>query len=162
MDAIFYVVRTGCWWRQLPAGFPPWPTVYWYFVRFEPAKATEESLPVVRGQLRLQEGRGPQPSAGLIDSHTVANGYMAEPIPVYDGLRQRLAGLVAKQPAGDPAAAAQAPLKIVDSNNPPLRVLFGLGFYPMLQQAYADRLKIWADWQDLSAEAQGAPDRADR
>ncbi|WSJ82438.1 transposase [Streptomyces sp. NBC_01304] len=27
VDAIFYVVRTGCAWRQLPKGFPPWPTV---------------------------------------------------------------------------------------------------------------------------------------
>ena len=80
---------------------------------------------------------------------------MAEATPIYDGLRQRLAGLVAKQPAGDPAAAAQALLKIVDSNNPPLRVLFGLGFYPMLQQVYADRLKTWADAQDLSIEAHG-------
>jgi hypothetical protein len=34
-------------------------------------------------------------------------------------------------------------------------VLFGQGFYPMLQQVYADRLKTWADWQDLSAEAHG-------
>jgi transposase len=48
----------------LPAVFPPWQTVYWYFVRFEQVKATEESLPVVRGQLRLPEGRDPEPSAG--------------------------------------------------------------------------------------------------
>jgi hypothetical protein len=34
-------------------------------------------------------------------------------------------------------------------------VLFGQGFYPMLQQAYADRLKTWADWQDLSVAAHG-------
>jgi transposase len=31
VNAIFYVVRTGCAWRQLPKDFPPWPTVYWYF-----------------------------------------------------------------------------------------------------------------------------------
>ncbi|GGU57696.1 hypothetical protein GCM10010259_55980 [Streptomyces daghestanicus] len=31
VDAIFYVVRTGCAWRQLPKDFAPWPTVYWYF-----------------------------------------------------------------------------------------------------------------------------------
>jgi hypothetical protein len=87
------------------------------------------------------------------------NGHMAEPSPVYDGLRRRLAGLMGKQPAGDPAAAAQALLKIVDSDNPPLRVLFGQGFYPMLQQVYADRLKTWADWQNLSAEAHGHLDQ---
>ncbi|MEU4535530.1 transposase [Streptosporangium sp. NPDC023825] len=28
VDTIMYVVRTGCSWRQLPAGFPPWQTVY--------------------------------------------------------------------------------------------------------------------------------------
>jgi transposase len=71
VDAILYVVRTGCSWRQLPADFPPWQTVYWYFARWERAKATEKILPVVREQVRVQEGRSPQPSAGLIDSQSV-------------------------------------------------------------------------------------------
>jgi transposase len=71
VDAILYVVRTGCSWRQLPADFPPWQTAYWYFVRWEQAKVTEQILPVVREQLRVQEGRNPQPSAGLIDSQSV-------------------------------------------------------------------------------------------
>jgi hypothetical protein len=38
---------------------------------FEQAKVTEQILPVVREQLRIQEGRNPEPSAGLIDSQTV-------------------------------------------------------------------------------------------
>ena len=71
VDAILYVVRTGCAWRQLPADFPPWQTVYWYFNQWEQAKVTEKILPVVRGQLRVQEGRDPEPSAGLIDSQSV-------------------------------------------------------------------------------------------
>jgi transposase len=71
VDAILYVVRTGCSWRQLPADFPPWQTVYWYFVRWEQGGVTEQILPVVREQLRVQEGRNPQPSAGLIDSQSV-------------------------------------------------------------------------------------------
>jgi hypothetical protein len=66
------------------------------------------------------------------------------------------------QPAGDPAAAAQALLKIVDSDDPPLRVLFGLGFYQLLQRTYADRLRTWADWEDLSLEAQGSRDLVSR
>jgi NAD(P)-dependent dehydrogenase (short-subunit alcohol dehydrogenase family) len=105
------------------------------------------------GGFATRNGKNPDP---------LANGHMAEPDPVYDGSRRRIAALVGKQPAGDPAAAAQALLAVVDSDNPPLRVLFGLGFYPMLQQVYADRLKIWADWQDLSAEAQGEQDHGDR
>ncbi len=31
VDAIFYVVRTGCLWRQLPYDYPTWPTLFWYF-----------------------------------------------------------------------------------------------------------------------------------
>jgi NAD(P)-dependent dehydrogenase (short-subunit alcohol dehydrogenase family) len=102
------------------------------------------------GGFATRSGKNPDP---------LANGHMAEPNPIYDGLRQRLAGFAGKQPAGDPAAAAQALLKIVDSDDPPLRVLFGQGFYPMLQQVYADRLKTWADWQDLSLEAHGNLDQ---
>ncbi|MEU8244776.1 SDR family NAD(P)-dependent oxidoreductase [Nonomuraea sp. NPDC048916] len=105
------------------------------------------------GGFATRDGKNPDP---------LANGHMAEANPIYDGLRRRIAGFAGKQPAGDPAAAARALLKIVDSGNPPLRVLFGQGFYPMLQQVYADRLKTWADWQDLSAEAHGHRDRADR
>ena len=71
VDAILYVVRAGCSWRQLPADFPPWQTVYWYFNQWEQAKVTEKILPVVRAQLRVREGRNPEPSAGLIDSQSV-------------------------------------------------------------------------------------------
>jgi transposase len=71
VDAILYVVRTGCSWRQLPADFPPWETVYWYFARWEDAKVTEKILAAVREQLRVAEGRNPEPSAGLVDSQSV-------------------------------------------------------------------------------------------
>jgi transposase len=71
VDAILYVVRTGCSWRQLPTDFPPWQTVYWYFTGWENAKVTEKILAAVRTQLRVQEGRHPEPSAGLVDSQTV-------------------------------------------------------------------------------------------
>jgi transposase len=71
VDAILYVVQAGCAWRQLPADFPPWQTVYWYFNQWEQARVTEKILPVVRAQLRVQEGRNPEPSAGLIDSQSV-------------------------------------------------------------------------------------------
>ncbi|NDU75517.1 SDR family NAD(P)-dependent oxidoreductase [Actinomadura sp. DSM 109109] len=85
----------------------------------------------------------------------LANGHMARNDPAYDGLRRRLGAFASKQPAGDPAAAAQTLLRIVDSDAPPLRVLFGQGFYPMIQRAYEDRLQMWADGQELSAAAHG-------
>ncbi|MFB4269836.1 SDR family NAD(P)-dependent oxidoreductase [Nonomuraea sp. GTA35] len=109
------------------------------------------------GGFATRDGKNPDP---------LDNGHVALPDPAYDDLRLRLGAAAGKQPAGDPAAAAQALLKLADLDNPPLRVLFGQGFYPMIQQAYADRLKTWDDWQDLSAQAhgeldqQGAADRA--
>ena len=71
VDAILYVVRTGCSWRQLPADFPPWQTVYWYFVAWEEARVTHAMLATLRGDLRQQEGRDAQPSAGIIDAQSV-------------------------------------------------------------------------------------------
>jgi NAD(P)-dependent dehydrogenase (short-subunit alcohol dehydrogenase family) len=94
-----------------------------------------------------RDGKNPDP---------LDNGHVAAPNPAYDDLRRRLGQLVGKQPAGDPAAAAQALLELVDTDKPPLRVLFGRGFYPMIEQAYADRLKTWSDWQDFSARAHGS------
>jgi transposase len=71
VDAILYVVRTGCSWRQLPADFPPWQTVYWYFVRWEDQQVTVRLMDALREQLRVQQGRDAEPSAGIIDSQSV-------------------------------------------------------------------------------------------
>lgn len=71
VDAILYVVRTGCAWRALPADFPPWQTVYWYFVRWEKRRVTLRILDALRRRVREAEGRDGQPSAGIIDSQSV-------------------------------------------------------------------------------------------
>jgi transposase len=63
VDGILYVVRTGCAWRYLPADFPPWQTVCWYFKQWEQAKVTEVMLAALREQARVQQGRDPRPSA---------------------------------------------------------------------------------------------------
>lgn len=71
VDAIFYVVRTGCAWRQLPADFPPWQTVYGHFVTWR-ADGTLESIHArLRDATRSAEDRDPIPSAGSIDSQAI-------------------------------------------------------------------------------------------
>ncbi len=80
LDAILYVVRTGCAWRALPVDFPPWQTVYWYFNQWEQQKVTEKILPIVRSQLRIAEGRDPEPSAGIIDSQSVRGADTADTV----------------------------------------------------------------------------------
>jgi transposase len=71
VDAILYVVRTGCAWRYLPVDFPPWQTVYGHFMQFNQRGTTERILDELREQVRVAEGREPEPSAGIIDSQSV-------------------------------------------------------------------------------------------
>jgi len=89
--------------------------------------------------------------ATTLYSGTVHSAALAE----YDGLREALVSGHPADTLGDPAAAAGALLKIVDAEHPPLRVIFGTHPYQAAQQLYADRLKTWTDWADLSTEAQG-------
>jgi putative transposase len=71
LDAIWYVVRTGCQWRLLPREFPPWPTVYSGVRRWR-RDGTWEGLPTaLRERLRTAVGRNAQPSAAVIDSQSV-------------------------------------------------------------------------------------------
>ncbi|GGK11147.1 IS5 family transposase [Pilimelia anulata] len=65
------MVRGGVSWRQLPADFPPWSTVYDQFRKWETARVTERIVELLREQLRVEAGRDPQPSAGIIDSRSV-------------------------------------------------------------------------------------------
>ncbi|WP_456238651.1 IS5 family transposase [Plantactinospora sonchi] len=71
VDGILYVVRTCGAWRYLPSDFPPWQRVYWHFKQWEEARATETMLAALRVQVRVQQGRNPEPSAGIIDPQSV-------------------------------------------------------------------------------------------
>ncbi|MFI7221441.1 transposase [Micromonospora maritima] len=71
IDAILYVVRTGCAWRYLLVDFPPWQTVYAHFTRLNDRGVTERILTELREQIRMAHGRQPEPAAGIIDSQSV-------------------------------------------------------------------------------------------
>ena len=71
LDAVFYIVRTGAQWRQLPHEYPPWPTVYWWFRRWRLDGTWEGLNAALRERLRVAKGRQSQPSAGIIDSQSV-------------------------------------------------------------------------------------------
>jgi transposase len=71
LDAIFYLLRTGCQWRLLPKEFPPRSTVYDYFRRWW---ADGTLLGIYHALLELARaaaGREPQPTAGIVDSQSV-------------------------------------------------------------------------------------------
>ncbi len=71
VNAMLYVVRTGCSWRQMPHDFPPWETVYRYFRHFQRDGTWEHMHDRLRVQVRRKAGRKPTPSAGIIDRQSV-------------------------------------------------------------------------------------------
>ena len=45
LNAIFYLLKSGCQWRLLPHDFPRWPTVYWYFRKWRYRRHLGEDQP---------------------------------------------------------------------------------------------------------------------
>jgi len=56
---------------------------------------------------------------------------------------------------GDPNATPEAIFKVVDAENPPLRIHLGSNNLPWVRKAYAERLATWEEWDAVSAAAQG-------
>lgn len=71
MNAIRYVLRTGCAWRLLPHDFPAWQTVYGYFRRWRDRGLWEQLNDALRETVRSEAGRETEPSAAIIDSQSV-------------------------------------------------------------------------------------------
>ncbi|RGC69516.1 hypothetical protein C5N14_09585 [Micromonospora sp. MW-13] len=69
IDAILYVVRTGCAWRYLPIGFPPWQTVYAHFTRLNSRGVTERILTELR-------------SSSPVPPQAARRAAVADPIPL--------------------------------------------------------------------------------
>jgi NAD(P)-dependent dehydrogenase (short-subunit alcohol dehydrogenase family) len=84
-----------------------------------------------------------------------ASAIRAAPIAAYDAARERIAEFRRNSTPGDPQATGAAILKLVDAEDPPLRIFFGSGGLPMTRAEYQRRLDAWEKWNALSVEAQG-------
>ena len=71
VNAIRYLVRTGCGWEMLPRDFPPWQTVYWWFRRFVRRLLFNTIHDIALMVDRERAGREASPSAAVIDSQSV-------------------------------------------------------------------------------------------
>jgi putative transposase len=71
LDAIFYVLKSGCHWRLLPHDFPPCSTVYYHFRRFPLNGLWSLILKALHTAERNRAGKDPQPTAAIIDSQSV-------------------------------------------------------------------------------------------
>jgi transposase len=86
VDAIRYVAHNSCVWRALPSDFPPWKTVYDYHAKWAVDGTVDALHNGLRDQVRVAEGRQPEPSAALVDSQSVrAAETVARSSRGYDG-----------------------------------------------------------------------------
>src|SRR5438445_12110359 len=84
VNAILYLVRTGCQWRYLPKDFPPWSTVHTWYRRWRQDDTWGRINEALRQEVRRRAGREPSPRSSAVDSQSVKTAGQGGPRG-YDG-----------------------------------------------------------------------------
>lgn len=85
LNAVFYLLKTGCQWRMLPREFPPFKTVFNYFRQWRLDGTWERINQAIRERLRVRIGRNPEPSAGIVDAQSAKTSGVGGEQRGYDG-----------------------------------------------------------------------------
>ena len=88
----------------------------------------------------------------------------SEQLPAYAEFREQVQEMRKQRlgTPGDPEATGPAILKVVDADEPPLRVFFGVGLLDQIKGEYGKRIETWEQWDDVAVAAHGLKEEASK
>ena len=133
-------------------GITPMPLVGFYSATKAAVEALHESM--------AQEVKAFGIKVTLIEPGAYATDFgksakRADGMEVYDDFRRQVMARLATMQRGDPQATPEAILRLIDSDDPPLRLALGSTLLPSARALYAARIATWEAWEDVSNAAQG-------
>ncbi len=132
-------------------GLTPMPLIGFYSATKAAAEALYESLAKEVAQFGIKVTMI-EPGAYATDFGKSAT--RAQGLPVYDEFRKEFMTGLMKLERGNPQSTAGAVIKVVDADQPPLRLILGSTSLPQVRSVYADRLATWGAWESVSNAAQ--------
>lgn len=92
---------------------------------------------------------------GYLTEFSTSSGAQSEPIGLYDEVRAALKDANRPEDWGVPEATIEAMLRLIDEEQPPLRLILGRAGFQWVKHTYSERMKNWEAWQDVSVAAHG-------
>src|SRR3954468_7849348 len=139
LHALWHLVRDGCAWRRLPAGFPPFTPAGRRLRRWRELPALDRALAILAACLRLARGRKRRPTAAIVDTQSVKTGPQRGPRGYDAGKKVKgRKRVLLVDTEGDPLGIRVVPADVHEHRA--LRALApDLAAHPTLRLAWLDR-----------------------